>query len=213
LTEEKEAKEGRLLKGRQILKMIYEAHKLNEEIGQVFDIENILSTTFKGDKLAKFLQDWDTVLAGQIAPVSELILKPLLHRQLMNSPSLKEEMAHYERALPDSDDKTYAYLYKVLRRRVELNRQEGNRRAITAHHAGGGNAPAMAATKKAAKNKNKGNADGARGRARTPVPRAKGAERATTLRQEYASPFGEPETVRPSTASGAPAEPQTQPGK
>ena len=62
LTEEKEAKEGRLLKGRQILKMIYEAHKLNEEIGQVFDIENILSTTLKGDKLAKLLQDWDTVL-------------------------------------------------------------------------------------------------------------------------------------------------------
>jgi hypothetical protein len=98
--------------------MIFEAHKLNEEIGQVFDIENILSTSLKGDKLAKFLQGWDTVLAGQIVPVSELILKPLLHRQLMSSPSLKEEMAHYERALPDSDDKTYAYLYKVLRRRV-----------------------------------------------------------------------------------------------
>ena len=31
----------------------------------------------------------------------------------MSSPSLKEEMAHYERALPDSEDKTYAYLYKV----------------------------------------------------------------------------------------------------
>ena len=72
--------------------MIYEAHTLNEEIGQAFDIENILSTTLKGDKLAKFLQDWDTVLAGQIAPASELILKPLLHRQLMSSPSLKAEM-------------------------------------------------------------------------------------------------------------------------
>jgi hypothetical protein len=46
--------------------MIYEAHTLNEEIGQVFDIENILSITLKKDKLAKSLQDWDTVLAGQI---------------------------------------------------------------------------------------------------------------------------------------------------
>ena len=85
LAEEKDAKEGRLIEGRHILKMIYEAHKLNEEIGQVFDIENILSTTLTGDKLAKFLQDWDTVLAGQIAPVSELILKSRLHRQLMSS--------------------------------------------------------------------------------------------------------------------------------
>ena len=48
--------------------MTYEAHKLNEEIGQVFDIENILSTTLKGDKLAKLLQDWDTVLAGKSPP-------------------------------------------------------------------------------------------------------------------------------------------------
>ena len=70
--------------------------------GQVFDIENILSITLKGDKLAKFLQDWDTVLAGQAEPISETSLKPLLHRQLLVSPSLKEEMAHYERALPGS---------------------------------------------------------------------------------------------------------------
>ena len=94
--------------GRQILKLVYESHKLDEAIGQVFDVENIFSTTLKGDKLAKFLQDWDTVLAGQAEPISETILKPLLHRQLLLSHSLKEEMAHYERALPGSDDKTYA---------------------------------------------------------------------------------------------------------
>jgi hypothetical protein len=35
-----------------------------------------------------------------------------------------------------------------------------------------------------------------------PVPRAKGAGRATTPRQEYASPFGGPETDPPRTASG-----------
>ena len=94
----------------------------------------------------------------------------------MTSPSLKEEMAHYERALPDSDDKTYAYLYKVLRRRVELNRQEGNRRAIMAHHAGGGNTPTMAAEKKVAKNNttNKGNGGDARGRAPTLRAKSKG---------------------------------------
>ena len=84
--------------------MVYESHKLDEAIGQVFDIENVFSTTLKGDNLAIFLQGWGTVLAGQAAPIREIILKPLLHRQLLNSASLKEELAHYERALPDSDD-------------------------------------------------------------------------------------------------------------
>ena len=79
LTEETEAKAGRLLKGRQILKMVYDSHKLDEAIGQVFDIESIFCTTLKGDKLARFLQGWDTVLAGQGETVPESILKPLLH--------------------------------------------------------------------------------------------------------------------------------------
>ena len=93
LADETEAKAGRVLECRQILKMVYESHKLDEAIGQVFDIENIFNTTLKGDKLAKFLQGWDTVLAGQAEPISETILKPLLHRQLLQSPSLKEELA------------------------------------------------------------------------------------------------------------------------
>jgi hypothetical protein len=174
LTEETEAKDGRLLKGRQILKMVYDSHKLDEAIGQVFDIENVFGVTLKGDNLAKFLQDWDTVLAGQAEPISEIILKPLLHRQLLSSPSLKEEMAHIERALPDSEDKTYAALYRVLRRRVELNRQNSNRKALQSHHAGGGHAPAAPAAKQSGRGKrNKPRGDGDKGQNRGATPRAK----------------------------------------
>ena len=81
------------------------------------------------------------MLAGHIEPISEIIV------QLLSSASLKEVMAHYERALPDSEDKTYAALFKVLRRRVELNRQNSNRKALQSHLAGGGHAPAAAAAK------------------------------------------------------------------
>ena len=70
LVEETEAKAGRLLKGRQILKMVYESDKLDEAIGQVFDIENVCSTTLNGDNLAMFLLGWDSVLAGQPEPIS-----------------------------------------------------------------------------------------------------------------------------------------------
>ena len=140
----------------------------------MFDIENIFCTTLKGDKLAKFLQDWDTVLAGQGETVPESILKPLLHRQLLLSPSLKEEMAHYERALPGSADKTYAYLYRVLCRRVELNRQDSNRKALLSHHAGGGNAPAMAAEQKNNKGRKKKDGNGSQNRKSTPRANGRG---------------------------------------
>ena len=153
---------------------MYESHTLDEVLGQVFDIENIVSTTLKGDKLAKFLQDWDTVLAGQAEPISEAILKPLLHQQLLTSPSLKEELAHYERALPGSEDKTYAYLYRVLRRRVELSRQDSNRKARLSHHASGGNAPTMAAEKKGGTGKKKTDGHGAQNRKNTPRAKSKG---------------------------------------
>ena len=87
LAREKEAKGGRVLKGRQILKMVYEAHRLDEAMGQVFDTENVFSTTLQSDKLAKFLWVWGTELVGQGEPVCETILKPLLLRQLMMSQS------------------------------------------------------------------------------------------------------------------------------
>ena len=59
-----------------------------------------------------------------------------------------EERAHYERALPGTDDKTYVYLYTVMRRRVELHRQDSKRKALLSHHSGGGSALAMPADKK-----------------------------------------------------------------
>jgi hypothetical protein len=68
--------------------MVRESRKLDGAIGLVFDIENVFSTTLKGDNMAKFLHDWDTVLAGQREPISGIILKPLLHRRLFSSASL-----------------------------------------------------------------------------------------------------------------------------
>ena len=53
--------------------MVYEAHKLDEAVGQAFDIENIFSTTLRGDKLAKLLLDSDDVLVDQREPVSASI--------------------------------------------------------------------------------------------------------------------------------------------
>ena len=62
LAEDNEAKDWRLINGRQLLQLVYESRKL---------IENILSTTLTGDQLTRFLTDWDTVLVGPGDTASE----------------------------------------------------------------------------------------------------------------------------------------------
>ena len=47
------AKVGKRLKGRHMLKMVYEHHRLDETQHAVYNFENILAVTLKGDKLQK----------------------------------------------------------------------------------------------------------------------------------------------------------------
>ena len=49
--------------------MVYEHHKLDVQLGQVFDVENGLVVTLKGDNLSTLTMDWYSVLARQGALV------------------------------------------------------------------------------------------------------------------------------------------------
>ena len=131
------AKAGIRLQGRQMLNMVYEYHRLDESQGSVFSMENILAVHLVGDKLQKFLNDWNYILSGQGKPLSKALLKPLLLRELRTSAQLKEEIAHYDRSLPGTKDNSYDYLYSVLSCRIELNRQQQFRASLIAHQANG----------------------------------------------------------------------------
>ena len=76
------AQAGRRLKGRHMLKLVYEYEKLDEAQNAVFGIEDILAVQLVGDKLQKVLNDWNNILAGHGAPVTKALLKPLMLRQL-----------------------------------------------------------------------------------------------------------------------------------
>ena len=80
-------------------------------------------------------------MAGQGTSISKKILKPLLLRELRKSPQLKEDIAHYDRAKPDTEDNSYDYLYRTLCRRIELNRQQQFRATLLAHQAKGDDLP------------------------------------------------------------------------
>ena len=52
--------------------MVYEHYKLNEELGAVYDINDLMAVMLKGDsKLEHFLITWDATLAGMKIPPRE----------------------------------------------------------------------------------------------------------------------------------------------
>ena len=105
--------------------MIYEYHKLDDAQDADFGVENILAVQLVGDKLHKLLNDRNSV--------SGALLKPLMLRQLRKSQQMKEETAHYDRALLGTYNNSYDYLCRRLVRRTELNRQQQFRDNILAH--------------------------------------------------------------------------------
>ena len=115
------ANAGQRLRGRQTLKLACEHHTLDVSWGQVLDSENTIAATLKGDKLAKLKLDWDSVLAGQAASVPDPVLCPTRYRQLKTSPTLREEVARYDRAHPNTFEKTYSFLYTALCWGIALN--------------------------------------------------------------------------------------------
>ena len=116
----------------------------------------LLETNYKN-----CLNDWNYILSGQGKPLSKAVLKPLLLRELRKSPQLKEEIAHYDRSLPGTKDNSYDYLYNILSRRIELNRQQQFRASLIAHQAKGGDiAPGAAGPKAKAKAKAKSKSKG-----------------------------------------------------
>ena len=113
----------RMVKGRQILWMIHDYHKYDEEYGAVLNFTDLLAVRLKNDAgLEGFMTSWESILAGMAQPPAESILEPLFLEQLRASTVLKEELAHYERAKRGAEVRTYAFLLESVRRYLERQR-------------------------------------------------------------------------------------------
>ena len=143
LADETEAAAGRMLRGRQILWMVYDHHKYDEERGSLYDFKDLMSVHFRGDShLEAFLSNWDSVLAGMKAQPEASLLEVLFYDQLSKSTVLREEIAHYDRARKGSEERTYAFLLEAARRYLERQRLARNRQAVAKGLGGGSSTPA-----------------------------------------------------------------------
>ena len=71
LVAEQQAKNMTFLKGRQILWMIYQWFKTQDEAGALHDIMDIFAVRLRGDDLEGFLTTWETILAGVSVPIDK----------------------------------------------------------------------------------------------------------------------------------------------
>jgi hypothetical protein len=99
------AKEGRMVRGRQLLFLIYQRYKTAEQAGALFNITDLMKVRLnKGPdpmkSLEGFLNAWETTLADMSAMPAETHLEHLFLEQVKHSPVLTAEIAHYHRLDP-----------------------------------------------------------------------------------------------------------------
>ena len=149
------AKVGRMLRGRQALRMIYNYMKVSEQAGALFDISDLMNVRLQGDRLETFLHNWESTLTGMKNQPDPETKEVLFFRQLQRSDSLKAEVAHYERHELGHPDHSYNFLLTSIKRKIQKRRQDDNRKTIEHAH-GGGKSPALPAQGKGKGENNKG---------------------------------------------------------
>ena len=135
LKTESEAKAMKLIRGRQILWIVYEDYRVNEEAGSLNDITDLMKVTIKRDQtkveqLSRFLMNWETVLAGIKEPPPDNQLQVMFYEQIKHVPSISNDIAMYDRAELDSAERSYQFLVKAVQRVLQRTKRERNRKDI-----------------------------------------------------------------------------------
>ena len=105
----------RLLKGRQVLKMIYERYVVPDEEVSIMDFQNLLDVRLIGDDLKTFMHEWDSVLLGMTNHPDVSILETLFRNQVEHHPGIREHMAHYKRCPVGHADRNYDFLTRIVK--------------------------------------------------------------------------------------------------
>jgi hypothetical protein len=132
---ETEAKQGRLIKGRQILWLVYEYFHARTSVGALYDYEDLLVVALKDEsELRLFMHNWDSTVGGLRREPEILLLETLLLRQLRKCKCLEHILARYDydkdiaaKAGLTSRDSEYSFLYKSAKAYLALKHNESQR--------------------------------------------------------------------------------------
>jgi hypothetical protein len=89
LAEEKAAKNGHMLKGRQIAYMVMDYFKITAQEGAILELDDLVSLQLHSSNLKKFTHDWESTLIGFKSAPSDDMLEALFKREIRKADQLK----------------------------------------------------------------------------------------------------------------------------
>ena len=113
-----------LLKGRQILHMIFDYYKLPEVDGQLFRVTDLLEVKMEGNDLRSFVNAWDNALLVMKGEVTDEWKYALFMKQVDNNPALQYDMPSHRLLQDGHPDKTYEKLRRLVDCRLEQIRRD-----------------------------------------------------------------------------------------
>ena len=142
-----DARKGIVTRGRQLLWLVYDYHRVSEEAGALYDISDLLQIEWLSDaKIETFISNWENVLSGCIKEVEEDVKRALFLKQVRKSQNISQDLAHYDRLPEGHEEKTYTFLRRACQRQITLARLEGNRAAHARASQLGASTPALHST-------------------------------------------------------------------
>ena len=119
-----------LVKGRQILRLIFEHYKVSDEDNTILGFQSLLNVRMIGDDIKAFMHEWGTMLLTLVGPQDDRLLETIFLNQVQHHPGIREHIAHYERCGVDHPDRCYSHLVRIVRQFLESRRQFATRRAL-----------------------------------------------------------------------------------
>ena len=123
LLKEQYALKQRLLKGRQVMRLIHDHYRVPAEEVSIMNFQSLLNVHMSGNDLKTFMDDWDQVMMTLETPQDERLLETLFRNQVENHPGIREHIAHYQRCEVGHPDRCYQYLVRIVRQHIDSRRQ------------------------------------------------------------------------------------------
>ena len=135
LKEKIAAQKNRVLKGRQIVWLMYKHFQTNPNMGIVYSITDLSNLDWMGDpRMQSFLYVWYVMVNGMKEAISETTLRDLLLTKMEKSSELQHDLNFYYR-MPDGDpEKSYQYLLDSMERYIQRASQRKNRKDFNGKH-------------------------------------------------------------------------------
>ena len=125
------AREGRPIKGRQLLLLVHRYYRTNEEFGTQYGPKHIYMLTCPNDKkLETFLTQWFTTLSKLVEPFPDSMLRDHFLAQMKNCDCMEHAIRKYNDLPVGHPEKTYCALVMAAQRQISLRRQEEMDKAI-----------------------------------------------------------------------------------